>query len=172
MVLNQGQRLTAASDWEPYQAKHRIPNYRKRNIDCPPQLTPWPYYNKRQNKGTKVRTWHYHCILKHVISLRQAFSKWVLHNSGGTAGGQWPDLTDVLPWEGFWQFVQKFFVCANPQFHQMSQMSQVSDNPAGEEARCGHPRLVWFDWSAVARPVWTYCQNLKNNIVGQLLVEK
>ena len=25
MVLNQGQRLTAASDWEPYQAKHRNP---------------------------------------------------------------------------------------------------------------------------------------------------
>jgi hypothetical protein len=28
--------------------------------------------------------------------------------------------TDELSLDGFWQFVQKFFGCANPQFHQLS----------------------------------------------------
>jgi hypothetical protein len=37
-----------------------------------------------------------------------------------------------------------------PQFHQLSGWL-VSDDPAGEEARCGGPGLVW---SAVVSPVW------------------
>jgi hypothetical protein len=43
MVINQRQQLTAATDWEPCQAKHRNTKPRIHNIDyieCPPQLTP------------------------------------------------------------------------------------------------------------------------------------
>jgi hypothetical protein len=41
-------------------------------------------------------------------------------------------------------FVKKFFGYANPQFHQPSGWL-VSDDPAGEEAGCGGPRLAWID---------------------------
>ena len=40
MVLNQRQRLTAASDWEPYQAKHVEIENIEHETECPPQLTP------------------------------------------------------------------------------------------------------------------------------------
>ena len=57
MILNQGQRLTAASDWEPYQAKHRNTKSNKKQQRLPnPTNTPI-ILKQRQNKGTKVRTW-------------------------------------------------------------------------------------------------------------------
>ena len=53
MVLNQGQQLTATSDWEPYQAKHRKPNHRKTNIDNPPNSRPDHTKNKDKTKELK-----------------------------------------------------------------------------------------------------------------------
>ena len=46
MVVNQRQRLTAASDWEPYQVKHIEVQNIEQNIECPPQLTPRPNQNR------------------------------------------------------------------------------------------------------------------------------
>jgi hypothetical protein len=46
MVLNQRQRLTAASDSEPYQVKHIEVQNIEQNIECPPQLTPPPNQNR------------------------------------------------------------------------------------------------------------------------------
>ena len=40
MVLNQRQRLTAASDWEPYLAKHIEIEHIEQNIECPPHRMP------------------------------------------------------------------------------------------------------------------------------------
>ena len=48
--------------------------------------------------------------------------------------------------------MQKFFGCANPQFHQLSSWL-VSDDPPGEEARCGGPNWRGYTRSADVRPV-------------------
>ena len=40
MVLNQTQRATAASDWEPYQAKHRNKKPRLHNLEAHPNSRP------------------------------------------------------------------------------------------------------------------------------------
>ena len=42
--------------------------------------------------------------------------------------------------------------CANSSFHPESRWLG-SDDPAGEEARCGGPGLVWYTWAVVARLV-------------------
>ena len=39
--------------------------------------------------------------------------------------GEDDEHTDKLPWAGFWQFVQKVFGCANPQFHQLSGLATI-----------------------------------------------
>ncbi len=49
---------------------------------------------------------------------------------------------DELPWDGFWQFVQKFFGYANRLLQQLSGWL-VSDDLGGEDAGCGGPGLVW-----------------------------
>ncbi len=48
---------------------------------------------------------------------------------------------DELPWDGFWQFVQKFFGYANRLLQQLSRWL-VSDDLGGEDAGCGGPGLV------------------------------
>ena len=53
MVLNQGQRLTAASDWEPDQGKSEKTDHR-----LPTPTHALTILKQRQNTGTKVRTWH------------------------------------------------------------------------------------------------------------------
>ena len=55
MILNQRQRLTAASDWEPYQAKHiEIQNIeQKHRIPTPTHAL--TKLTQRHKKGTKVR---------------------------------------------------------------------------------------------------------------------
>ncbi len=45
---------------------------------------------------------------------------------------------DELPWDGFWQFVQKFSY-ANQLLKQL-----VLDDLGGEDAGCGGPGLVWL----------------------------
>jgi hypothetical protein len=45
------------------------------------------------------------------------------------------------------------------QFHQLSGWL-VSDNPAGEEAVCGGPGLVWLHVVCGCEAGWTYCQIL------------
>jgi hypothetical protein len=60
----------------------------------------------------------------------------------GQDPGEDDEHTDELPWDGFWQLVQKLLGCANPQFHQLSGWL-ASEDPAGEEAGCGGPGLVW-----------------------------
>ncbi len=49
---------------------------------------------------------------------------------------------DDLPWDGFWQFVQKFFVYANRLLQQLSRW-RLSDDLEGEDAGCGGPGLLW-----------------------------
>jgi hypothetical protein len=49
--------------------------------------------------------------------------------------------------------------CENPQFNQMSGWL-VSDNPAGEEARCGGPGLALLHVVCGCEAGWTYCQIL------------
>ncbi len=53
------------------------------------------------------------------------------------------DHADELPWDGFWQFVQKFFGYANRLLQQLSRWL-VSDDLGGEDAACGGPGLVWL----------------------------
>ncbi len=48
---------------------------------------------------------------------------------------------DELPWDGFWQFVQKFFGYANQLLEQLSGWL-VSDDLGGEDAGCGGPGLI------------------------------
>ncbi len=50
---------------------------------------------------------------------------------------------DELPWDGLWQFVQKFFGYVNRLLQQLSGWL-VSDDLGGEDAGCGGPGLVWL----------------------------
>lgn len=50
---------------------------------------------------------------------------------------------DQLLWDCFWQFVQKFFSCANRLLLQPSGWL-LSDDHAREEDGCGGPRLAWL----------------------------
>ena len=69
-------------------------------------------------------------------------------------------------------FYQKFFGCANPQFHQLSRWL-VSDDSTGEEAGCGGPGLVWLhmvcgceaDWR------WLMVENWTINSLATALVD-
>ena len=51
--------------------------------------------------------------------------------------GEDDKLADELPWDNVWQFVQKFFCCANPQFHQV----------AGLRRSCRWRRRIWRFWA-------------------------
>ncbi len=64
---------------------------------------------------------------------------------------------DELPWDGFWQFVQKLFGYANWLLQQLSGWL-VSDDLRGEDAGCGGPGLVWLHMVCG----WMYCQILWN----------
>jgi hypothetical protein len=54
--------------------------------------------------------------------------------------------------------VQKFFVCANPKFHQLSGWL-VSDDPAVEEARFGGPGLAWLHMMCGYEAGWDILPN-------------
>ncbi len=57
---------------------------------------------------------------------------------------RWNDEhAEEIPWDGFWQFVQKFFGYANRLLQQLSGWL-VSDNLGSEDAGCGGPRLLWL----------------------------
>ena len=77
----------------------------------------------------------------------------------GQGPGENEKHVELLPWNGFWQFVQEFVGCANPQFHQLSKWL-VSDDPTGEEARCGGPGLAWLH----VRPVGSTVKFSKTNL--------
>ncbi len=68
---------------------------------------------------------------------------------------------DELPWDGFWQFVQKFFGYTNRLLQQLSGWL-VSDNRGGEDAGCGSPELVWLHMVYGCEASWMYCQILWN----------
>ncbi len=68
---------------------------------------------------------------------------------------------DELPWDGFWQFVQKFFGYANRLLQQLSGWL-VSDDLGGENAGCGGPWLVWLHVVCSCEAGWMYCQILWN----------
>ncbi len=76
------------------------------------------------------------------------------------------ETPDELPWEGFWQFVQKFFGYANRFLQQLSGWL-VSDDLGGEDAGCGGPGLVWLHVVCGCEAGWMYCQ-----ILWRLMVEK
>ena len=48
---------------------------------------------------------------------------------------------------------------STPQFHQLSGWL-ISDDPTGEEAGCGGPRLAWLHVVCGCEAGWTYCQIL------------
>ncbi len=68
--------------------------------------------------------------------------------------GQDPDEdyehADELPWDGFWQFVQKFFGYVNRLLQQLSGWL-ISDDHGGKGAGCGGP--CGYTWSAVMRQI-------------------
>ncbi len=64
---------------------------------------------------------------------------------------------DELPWDGFWQFVQKLFGYANRLLQQLSGWL-VSDDLGGEDAGCGGPGLVWLHVVCDCEAGWVYCQ--------------
>ncbi len=68
---------------------------------------------------------------------------------------------DELPWDCFWQFVQKLFGYVNRLLQQLSGWL-VSDNLRGEDARCGGPGLVWLHMVCGCEAGWMYCQILWN----------
>ncbi len=68
---------------------------------------------------------------------------------------------DELPWDGFWQFVQKFFGYANWLLQQLSGWL-VSDDLGGKDAGCGGPGLVWLHVVCGCEAGWLYCQILWN----------
>jgi hypothetical protein len=61
----------------------------------------------------------------------------------GQDPGEDNEHADELPWDCFWQFVQKCFDRASSLFHQLSGWL-ISDHPASEEAGCGGPGLTWL----------------------------
>ncbi len=76
--------------------------------------------------------------------------------------GRDPDEhANELPWDGFWQFVQKFFGYANRLLQQLSGWL-VSDNLGGEDAGCGGPGLVVVTRGLRLWAGWMYCQILWN----------
>ncbi len=79
-----------------------------------------------------------------------------------------PDEDDELPWDGFWQFVQKFFCYANRLLQQLSGWL-VSDNLGGEDAECGGPVLVLLNVVCGCEASWMYCQI---RLWRRLMVEK
>ncbi len=68
---------------------------------------------------------------------------------------------DELPWDGFWQFVQKFFGYANRLLQQLSGWL-VSEDLVGEDAGCGGPGLVWLHMVCGCEAGWMYSQILWN----------
>ncbi len=68
---------------------------------------------------------------------------------------------DELPWDGFWQVVQKFFGYANRLLQQLSGWL-ISDDLGGEDAGCGGPGLVWLHVVCGCEAGWMYCQILWN----------
>ena len=59
MTPNQQQRTTAVPDWEPHTAQNKeIQKHRKRNIERPPNVTPWPNQNKEQKPLSMARALH------------------------------------------------------------------------------------------------------------------
>jgi hypothetical protein len=54
-----------------------------------------------------------------------------------------------------------------PPFHQLSGWLD-SDNPAGEEARCGGPGLVSLHMVCGCEARWTYSEILSNDVRGGL----
>ncbi len=64
-------------------------------------------------------------------------------------------------WDGFWQFVQKFFGYANRLLQRLSGWL-VSDDFGGEDAGCGGPELVWLHVVCGCEAGWMYCQILWN----------
>ncbi len=67
---------------------------------------------------------------------------------------------DELPWDGFWQFVQKLFGYSNRLLQQLS-VWLVSDYHGGEDAECGSPGLVWLHVVCGCEAGRMYCQILR-----------
>ncbi len=65
---------------------------------------------------------------------------------------------DELPWDGFWQFVQKWFADANRLLQQLSGWLVSDDLDAG----CGGPGLVWLHVVSSCEASWIYCQIIWN----------
>ncbi len=79
--------------------------------------------------------------------------------------GQDPDEddehADELPWDGFWQFVQKLFGYVNRLLQYLSGWL-VSDDLRGEDAGCGGPGLVWLHVVCGCEAGWMYSEILWN----------
>ncbi len=111
---------------------------------------------------------------KHLSKVPDAIECEHLHTQVGyddeLQSGRDPDEddepADELPWDGFWQFVQKFFGYAN---RLLQQLWLVSDDLGGEDAVYGGPGLVWLHVVCGCEAGWIYCQCLWNAFGDGLL---
>ncbi len=89
--------------------------------------------------------------------------------------GQDPDEddehADELPWDCFWQFVQKFFGYANRLLQQLSGWL-VSDDLGGEDAGCGGPGLMWLHMVCGCEAGWMYLPKSLTRLWRRLMVDK
>ncbi len=65
---------------------------------------------------------------------------------------------DELPWDGFWQFVLKFFGYSNRLLQQLSGWL-VSVDLGGEDAGCGSTGLVWLHMVCGCEAGWMLMKN-------------
>jgi hypothetical protein len=91
------------------------------NVDISKLLTPT---KRHTHLPSTVETW-IHLWWAHFSNLPvdiegEHCPNEVIYDAGlrsGQDSGEYDEHTDEFPWDGFWQFVQKWFTCANPQFY-------------------------------------------------------
>ncbi len=118
---------------------------------CPVQWKPG--FIREENTSPKCRC-HRMWAFAHTISYDDELQS-------GRDLDEDDEHADELPWDGFWQIVQKLFGYANRLLQQLSGWL-VSDDLGGEDARCGGPGLVWLHVVCGCEAGWMYCQILWN----------
>ncbi len=90
-----------------------------------------------------------------------AHSSWLQIRTAGRDTDEDDEHADELPWDCFWQFVQKFFGYANRLLQQLSGWL-VSDGLGDEDAGCRGPGLMWLHVVCGCEAGWMYWQILWN----------
>ncbi len=145
---------------------------------------PWPTRSTTLTAANRSPTWHHtHAVCHLPCTVKTGIHPWREHLSkvpdaiecehlptqvgykDELQSGRYPDEdddhADELPWDGFWQFVQKLFGYANWLLQQLSRWL-VSDDLSREDAGCGGTGLVWLHVVCGYEAGWMYCQILWN----------